>query len=67
MTSTTGNALRKKTGIGDILMRLGPLMVLTILFIVFSIALPDKFLRVSQPQRNRAQTALYGIRTQGSS
>ena len=47
MTSATGTATRKRVGIGDILMKLGPLMVLTILFIVFSIALPDKFLRTA--------------------
>ena len=56
--STTGTAVRKKTGIGDILMKLGPLMVLTILFIVFSIALPDKFLRVSNLMNILKQTSI---------
>ena len=58
MTSTTGTAMRKKTGIGDILMKLGPLMVLTILFIVFSIALPDKFLRVTNLMNILKQTSI---------
>ncbi len=47
MTNATSTAPKKRTGIGDILMRLGPLMVLAILFIVFSIALPDKFLTMA--------------------
>ena len=38
---------KKKVNVGDILMKLGPLMVLTILFIVFTITLPGKFLRVA--------------------
>ena len=58
MTSTTGAAMRKKTGIGDILMKLGPLMVLAILFTVFSIALPDKFLRVSNLMNILKQTSI---------
>ena len=37
---------KKKNGIGDLLMKLGPLMVLAILFIVFTITLPNKFIRV---------------------
>lgn len=58
MTSTTGTAIRKKTGVGDILMKLGPLLVLTILFAVFSIALPDKFLRVSNLMNILKQTSI---------
>lgn len=58
MTSATITKAKKKTGIGDILMKLGPLMVLTILFIVFSIALPDKFLRVSNLMNILKQTSI---------
>lgn len=59
MTSVTGIApAKKKTGLGDILMRLGPLLVLTILFIVFSIALPDKFLRVNNLMNILKQTSI---------
>lgn len=58
MTSTGTNAIKTRKGIGDILMKLGPLMVLTILFIVFSIALPDKFLRVSNLMNILKQTAI---------
>ena len=56
--NTTGTTMRKKTGIGDILMKLGPLLVLTILFIVFSITLPDKFLRVSNLMNILKQTSI---------
>ncbi|MDO4547209.1 MAG: ABC transporter permease [Clostridia bacterium] len=48
----------KKNGIGDILMKLGPLMVLAILFIVFSIALPGKFLRVANLMNVLKQTSI---------
>lgn len=58
MTAITPTAGKKKTGIGDILMKLGPLLVLTILFIVFSITLPDKFLRVSNLMNILKQTAI---------
>ena len=56
--NTTGTTMRKKTGIGDILMKLGPLLVLTILFIVFSVTLPDKFLRVSNLMNILKQTSI---------
>ena len=56
--NTTGTTIRKKTGIGDILMKLGPLLVLTILFIVFSVTLPDKFLRVSNLMNILKQTSI---------
>ncbi|MEA5066948.1 MAG: ABC transporter permease, partial [Eubacteriales bacterium] len=58
MTSTPSTAGQKKTGIGDILMKLGPLMVLAILFVVFSVALPDKFLRVSNLMNILKQTSI---------
>jgi len=58
MTSETNVVVKKKkTGIGDILMKLGPLMVLTILFVVFSITLPDKFLRVNNLMNILKQTS----------
>jgi len=37
---------KKKTGIKDLLMRLGPALALILMFIVFAIWMPDKFLRV---------------------
>lgn len=37
---------KKKTGLKDILMRLGPALALILMFIVFAIWMPDKFLRV---------------------
>ena len=49
---------KKKTGIGDILMKLGPLMVLAILFVVFAITLSDKFLRVSNLMNILKQTSI---------
>jgi ribose transport system permease protein len=58
MTNTTSTVVKKKTGISDILLKLGPLLVLTILFIVFSIALPDKFLRVSNLMNILKQTSI---------
>ncbi len=58
MTNIPGTVMKKKTGIGDILMKLGPLLVLTILFIVFSIALPDKFLRVTNLMNILKQTSI---------
>lgn len=38
--------MKKKTGIKDLLMRLGPALALILMFIVFAIAMPDKFLRI---------------------
>ncbi len=58
MTSGTNIVVKKRTGIGDILMRLGPLMVLAILFVVFSIALPDKFLRINNLMNILKQTSI---------
>ena len=37
---------KKKTGVKDLLMRLGPALALILMFIVFSLVMPDKFLRV---------------------
>jgi len=38
--------MKKKTGIKDLLMRLGPALALILMFIVFAITMPDKFLRI---------------------
>ena len=40
------NAPKKKTGLKDLLMRLGPALALILMFIVFAIVMPGKFLRV---------------------
>jgi ribose transport system permease protein len=49
---------RKKTSVGDILMKIGPLMVLAILCIVFSITMPEKFLRISNLMNILRQTSI---------
>ena len=49
---------KKKSGVGDLLMKLGPLMVLALLFIVFTIALPGKFMRVSNLMNVLKQTSI---------
>ncbi|MGN0802504.1 MAG: ABC transporter permease [Candidatus Faecivicinus sp.] len=41
------NAPKKKTGVKDLLMRLGPALALILMFIVFAIVMPGKFLRVA--------------------
>ena len=41
------NNTKKKSSVGDILMKLGPLLVLALLFIIFTIALPGRFLKVA--------------------
>ena len=48
----------KKNGIGDILMKLGPLMVLAILFVIFSITLPGRFLKVANLMNVLKQTSV---------
>lgn len=40
------NAPKKKTGLKDLLMRLGPALALILMFIIFAIVMPGKFLRV---------------------
>lgn len=52
------NTTKKRTGIGDILMKLGPLMVLALLFVVFTIALPGKFMRVANLMNILKQTSI---------
>ena len=49
---------KKKSGFGDFLLKLGPLMVLAILFVVFAITLSDKFLRVSNLMNILKQTSI---------
>lgn len=49
---------KKKGGLGDILMKLGPLLVLAILFVVFAITRPDSFLRVSNLMNILKQTSI---------
>lgn len=59
MTNATATiTAKKKSGIGDLLMKLSPLIVLAILFIVFAITLPDKFLRVSNLMNVLKQTSI---------
>ena len=58
MTDTNTVTVKKKAGISDLLMKLGPLMVLTILCVVFAIALPDKFLRTSNIMNILKQTSI---------
>lgn len=48
----------KKTGIGDILMKLGPLLVLALLFIIFTITLPGRFLQVPNLMNILKQTSV---------
>ena len=38
--------MKKKTGVKDLLMRLGPALALILMFIVFAIVMPEKFLRI---------------------
>ncbi len=49
---------KKKTNMGDILMKLGPLMVLAILCIIFSITIPEKFLRIANIMNVLRQTSI---------
>ena len=48
----------KKTGIGDILMKLGPLLVLALLFIIFTITLPGRFLQIPNLMNILKQTSV---------
>ena len=52
------NTIKKKSGIGDLLWKLGPLMVLALLFIIFTIALPGKFLRMANMMNILKQTSI---------
>ena len=55
---TAGAPAAKKKGIGDLLMKLGPLLVLAILFSVFAVTLPDRFLRVGNMMNILKQTSI---------
>lgn len=48
----------KKVNIGEIMFKLGPLLALAILIIVFSIALPDNFLRTGNLMNILKQTSI---------
>ena len=50
--------MKKKNGIGELLMKLGPLMVLAIMFVVFTFALPGKFLRIANLMNLLKQTSI---------
>ena len=50
--------MKKKSGIGDILMKLGPLLVLALMFVIFTFALPGKFLRVPNLMNILKQTSI---------
>ncbi|MCQ2437450.1 MAG: ABC transporter permease [Clostridia bacterium] len=52
------NNSKKKTSVGDILMKLGPLMVLALMFVTFSILLPDRFLKVPNLMNILKQTSI---------
>jgi len=54
----TAKAIRKKMGIGDYLMKLGPALALVILVIVFAIILPGKFLRPANLMAILKQTSI---------
>lgn len=49
---------KKKTSIGDVLMKLGPLMVLAIMFAVFAILKGENFLRMSNLMNILKQTSI---------
>ena len=55
MTQAT---IRKKRNIGDIIMKLGPLFVLAILYIVFSFARQDRFMTMANQMNILRQTAV---------
>ena len=52
------NDTKKKMGISDLLWKLGPLMVLAMLFIIFTIALPGKFLSIANMMNILKQTSI---------
>lgn len=55
----------KKTNESDIMMKLGPLMVLAIMFVVFTITLPGKFIRVANLMNILKQTSINCIIASG--
>ena len=52
------NKSKNNAGVMDILMKLGPLMVLAILFVIFSITLPGRFLKVANLMNILKQTSV---------
>ena len=50
--------VRKKARIGDLLMKLGPLMVLAILYIIFAITRPGRFITMANQMNILKQTAV---------
>ena len=52
------NDTKKKMGISDLLWKLGPLMVLAMLFIIFTITLPGKFLSIANMMNILKQTSI---------
>ncbi len=59
------NTKKKKIGIGDLLMKLGPLLALAILFAIFSIALPGKFFRMGNLMNILKQTSINSLISSG--
>ena len=58
MNTTFNTQIKKKTSMGDILTKLGPLLVLVILYVVFSFALPGRFLRIANQMNILRQTSI---------
>ncbi|MEA5013224.1 MAG: ABC transporter permease [Candidatus Limiplasma sp.] len=58
INASVGAPAAKRKGIGDVLMKLGPLLVLAILFTVFAITLPDRFLRIGNMMNILKQTSI---------
>lgn len=52
------NNTNKKGGLSDILWKLGPLLVLALLFIIFTIALPGKFMNINNLMNILKQTSI---------
>ena len=52
------NDTKKKMGLSDLLWKLGPLMVLAMLFIIFTITLPGKFLSIANMMNILKQTSI---------
>ncbi len=54
----TQSGVKKKTAVGDILMKLGPLLVLAILYTVFTLSRQGRFLTMSNQMNILKQTAV---------
>lgn len=55
---TTATIVKKKTSVGDVIMKLGPLFVLAILYIIFSIARQGRFMTMANQMNILKQTAV---------